>query len=108
MKKTTHRVPVTQPGLIPVQVAVQRAMAQARNFYATEGIVDLTLEEVEVSEDGSQWMITLGFFLPSKRAPSDLGEMLRQIQGKTYERRYKVFQVDAKTGEVGAMKIRSL
>ena len=99
----------TQPlKLFTVKQAVAKAMAAAGEFYAKQDMVDLTLEEVEMSDDGKHWLITLGFFLASKKPPTDLGDRLRQIQGKTYERRYKLFKVDVYTGKVGSMKIRNV
>lgn len=100
---------VEQKSAITVKQAVARAMAAAREFYSGQGIADITLEELEMSNDDRHWLITLGFYLPSKKpAATEWEETLRQIQGKTYEKRYKLFEVDARTGKVGAMKIRTV
>jgi hypothetical protein len=60
----------------------------------SHSIRDLRLEEVELVE--SQWLITLGYSIPK----DDLGMQL--------VREYKIFMVDAETGDVTAMKIREL
>ena len=54
--------------------------------------IGLALEEVERSKDGRYWLITLGY------SPNIF----------TARRNYKVFTVDADTGEVLSMKIRKM
>ncbi|MFN8906423.1 MAG: hypothetical protein ACK5X7_16805 [Pseudanabaena sp.] len=56
---------------------------------------DLRLEEVELSDDRSQWFVTLGY-----NTSDDLG--IRS------SREYKIFTVDAASGEVKSMKIREV
>ena len=55
----------------------------------------LTLEEVELSEDEKHWLITLGFRESRGLTPFDQGSQ-----------KYKLFTVDAITGQVRAMKMR--
>jgi len=65
----------------------------------------LRLEEVELSEDQRDWLITLGFDVPIR------GNSLANLMSGTnsvYQREYKLFKVDSETGEVKSMKIRSL
>lgn len=64
---------------------------------------NLRLEEVELLENQGKWLITLGFDVPVKT--SSLADL---IANSTYQREYKIFEVDAVTGEVKSMKIRSL
>ncbi|MGB2986162.1 MAG: hypothetical protein WBE26_09795 [Phycisphaerae bacterium] len=52
-----------------------------------------TLEEIELNEDQSRWLVTLGVY--SEDAPFG-------------ERAYKRFEVDVYTGEVLSMKIRKV
>ncbi|MDY7004003.1 MAG: hypothetical protein SWX82_08585 [Cyanobacteriota bacterium] len=63
-------------------------------------IKELRLEEVEFSEDRKYWLITLGFIA------NTTGEEESFFSKK--ERDYKVFKVNAETGEVESMKIREL
>lgn len=66
---------------------------------------NLRLEEVELSENQGKWLITLGFDVPVKT--SSLADLMANANS-TYQREYKIFEVDAVTGEVKSMKIRSL
>lgn len=64
-------------------------------------VENITLEEVERSEDNNFWLITLGFERPQK---SDL-----RIPGiVSYEREYKVFKVNVRNKEVESIKVRVL
>jgi hypothetical protein len=84
--------------MIDVKQAAQSASNFIVGLYANETVSDVRLEEVELSEDGKYWLITLSF-----PAPSNLG---RIILGTN--RQYKIFKVDADTGAVVSMKIREV
>jgi len=59
------------------------------------------LEEVERSEDGKYWLITVGFTIPGQgRATTAL------FGADKPERAFKVITVDANTGDALSMKIR--
>ena len=60
---------------------------------------DLALEEVEMSERGNQWFVTVGFRRPD---PNNF----RAVLGQT-ERVYKQLAISRDTGEVVSMKIRT-
>lgn len=63
-------------------------------------IENLRLEEAELTDDRGAWLITLGFNSP----PSNTGlSSILQPQ-----REYKLFRVNAETGEVEAMTIRKV
>ncbi len=62
------------------------------------------VEEVELSEDGRYWLITLGYNLPNE--PPDVWGLL-DAGGKQH-REYKTFKIDRETGEVRSMKIRKV
>jgi hypothetical protein len=87
--------------MISVKEAVQAAVAAAQAFYTGQELSGLQLEEVEMSEDGKLWLITLGFFLPVP--PRDAFEKLMSPKS---DRRFKLFKIEADTGKVLAMKIR--
>jgi hypothetical protein len=74
-----------------IQNAMSRNPEIGQTFFP-----DLRLEEVELSDDGSQWFITLGY------STSVDGLGIRSV------RDYKIFTIDAITGEVKSMKIREL
>ena len=87
--------------MISVQEAFERAKGYAREVL---GDMNYTLEEVEQDAyKGRQvWRLTLGF---PKRRPTapELGRLL----GAGYPLEYKVFLVDANTGDPIAMKLAS-
>ena len=75
--------------------AVVKAMEYVKAVYDTSQVSDLMLEEVERSEDGKHWYVTLGF---SPCQPT--------AGGSPAERDYKVVKIVVETGEVLSMKIR--
>ncbi len=77
--------------------AVVKAMEYVKAVYEPSQVVDLMLEEVERSEDGKHWFITLGFTPRDAASP-----------GVTFERTYKVVKIVVDSGEVLSMKIRKL
>ena len=72
--------------------AVVKAMEYVKAVYDTSQVGDLMLEEVERSEDGKHWYVTLGF------SPGQ--------GGSAGERSYKVVKIVVETGDVLSMKIR--
>ena len=82
---------------------VKRAAKAASDYFSKlfPTVNQFSLEEVELSEDGNCWLITLGF--DTRSSTSNVVDVFGPP--KT---RYKVFKVDARTGEVLSMKIRSL
>ena len=73
--------------------AVVKAMEYVRGVYDAADVGDLMLEEVERSEDGKHWYVTLGF---TPRVDASVSS----------ERAYKVVKIVVDTGEVLSMKIR--
>lgn len=59
---------------------------------------DITVEEVELDEEGKYWLITLGIHSQSS--------VTLRAQGIEKLTSYKQFQVDTVTGEVKSMRIR--
>jgi hypothetical protein len=83
---------------IDARAAANAAAAYFKELYPN--VAAFGLEEVELSEDGSHWLITLSFeFLPSQSNRFFL---------PAPKMKFKVFTVDSKTGKVVAMKIRRL
>ena len=85
--------------MIDVKQAVKVAGECAENMLADENLIDARLEEVELSENGQLWYITLSFL----REPLKLSDAL--VGPKTRE--YKVFTLRSDTGEFVSMKIRN-
>ncbi|HEY0514857.1 MAG TPA: hypothetical protein VGH73_23385 [Thermoanaerobaculia bacterium] len=93
---------------IDIKEAVRRAKDFAVMLFAPEKISGLGLEAVERSEDGRYWLVTLGFTRPHlqpKRTSSysPIEQILPRPEPQI-AREYKVFRVDAQSGEVVAVK----
>lgn len=92
-------------------INVRGAVSAARSYLSSlqdmigPQIEDLRLEEVELSEDKTFWLVTLGFSRPTDKDNNPLGDILTLPKP---QREYKVFKVDAETGEVQSMKIREV
>ena len=83
-----------------------RSAANAAAEYFKElypNVIAFSLEEVELSDDGGHWFITLSFEYPPTQSLSHALNPF--LPPKT---KFKVFKVDAKSGKVVAMKIRKL
>ena len=90
--------------MIEVKHAVRQAVAFLQEVYGDEAVGDVRVEEVELSEDGSAWHVTLSFAPPSGRSTSsDLAAAL----GVLTKREYKIVTVSSPTGAVRSMKIRT-
>ena len=87
---------------IKIKVKAQEAAKIAMEYYkeVTGDYQQPAVEEVELSEDNKNWLITLGV----RRSP---GDTISNLYGKT-EIEYKVFKIDAQNGNVLSMKIREV
>ena len=102
--------------MIDVKIAVKAAYQYIQSIRDSVLVVDssiglgpLRLEEVELSEDKSFWLITLGFDIPKKTPKSPLEDSTSLASNPVlYERGYKLFKVNSETGKVEAMKIRQV
>ncbi|HEY9174377.1 MAG TPA: hypothetical protein VI136_19000 [Verrucomicrobiae bacterium] len=89
---------------IDVHQAVKTAIGFFQKSFAREKTQHLQLEEVELSEDGRIWLITLGYDDPvavwsEALKPSPL------LRPRPL-RKYKVVRIDAQTGKPMSVKIR--
>jgi hypothetical protein len=62
------------------------------------------LEEIELSDDGSQWLVTISVPSPAKPSFSALMEGGGQVQ----DRDFKLIRIDSETGKVASIKIRKV
>lgn len=87
--------------MLDVKEAAQRASEYSAGLYAdqADSFSNVQLEEVELTDDGQYWLITLSYIPPT--APNTL-----LVVG--HKRKYKVFKISAGTGEVKSMKIRNV
>jgi hypothetical protein len=95
--------------IVDVKYAVDRATAYFSKLMAP---TDIRLEEVEISDGDRFWLVTLSALVPAQKAANIDGQIplsaLATIFKPDTERVYKVFTVDASTGDVRSMKIRPM
>ena len=84
--------------MINVKEATDKAKEYLVSFFPDAENVQL--EEVEMTEDKAHWFVTISYEGISNSVASSL------LVGKTVL--YKIFQIDAKKGEVISMKIRDI
>ena len=84
--------------MIDVNNAAEKARAHLVSFFPDAEKVQL--EELELTDDKAHWFITLSYEGVSHSVASSL------LVGKSV--RYKIFKLDAESGEVISMKIRDI
>jgi len=87
--------------MVTVKQAVTRATKFVEDILAGEELMNPRLEEVDSSENGDLWYVTLSFL--RKEAATSLPDAIR---GREYQREYKVITVRASDGEALSMKMR--
>lgn len=94
--------------MIDVKQAVAAAMQAIKEYYeGLQKLPGLALEEVELSQDEKTWLITLGFYEEATVTKSFV-EAMQPLTRPRFERKYKLFHVDAESGDVSSMKIRQV
>ena len=88
------------PSKVDARGAARAAAEYFRELYPTTRA--FSLEEVDLSEDGKHWLVTLSFEIPADSRTSNNVALLFGPP-KT---NYKVFKVNVRTGDVVSMKIR--
>jgi hypothetical protein len=83
--------------MIDVKQAADIASQYLLSLFADKNPTNVQLEEVELSEDEKYWLITLSFMEQSPLSPI--------IPRK---KSYKLFKINADTGQVQSMKIREV
>ena len=84
--------------MIDVKEAAERARSHLASFFPDAERVQL--EEAELTDDKLNWFITLSYEGISHSVASSL------LVGKSI--RYKIFKLDAESGDVISMKIRDI
>lgn len=92
--------------MIDMKQAVDIAMQSAREFYTGKELIDLDLEEAELSNDSQYWMITLSFYKPNLNPSPPVASMSMSMAtpGKKYDKKYKLLKINAETGVLISMK----
>lgn len=83
-----------------IQELADNALSYLKGFFPDAEKVQL--EEIEKTDDNLYWYITLSY------ESSDIPENSNPWLITTKSRKFKIFKIDATTGEVRAMKIRDL
>jgi hypothetical protein len=94
--------------MIEVKQAVETAANYLADLFAEEGISDIRLEEVELSDDSQTWYITFSFLRKAKQTGRQAMDDLQYALGQHHDRDYKVLALRADDGVVTSVKIRQL
>lgn len=86
--------------MIDARQAVKIAKTYFSDLFSDQALTNVQLEEVERTEDGKFWRITIGYDRPNEK---DIRSVLGQLP-----RYYKVVTIDAATGEAESVKIRAI
>jgi len=100
---------ILQEPKINVHKAVKAAIEFFEKSFAMQKTSNLQLEEVELSEDGCFWLITLGYDDPAAITKSTLSDMVMPGVASFRPRplrKYKVVRVNAENGKTVAVKNR--
>jgi len=91
--------------MVDVKQAVSKAMSYLKELYRIDQFKDVLLEEVDLSEDNKFWNVTIGF---TRVQESTSGGPMATLIGQSaeFKREYKVFRIDAKTGDLRSMRSR--
>ncbi|GIW25354.1 hypothetical protein [Meiothermus sp.] len=87
--------------MLEVKEAVRIATEYIQTLFSERQIPELRLEEVELTPDNQFWEVTLSFVVREPTAYLSLGDAART-------REYKIFRINAETGQVQSMKIRKV
>lgn len=85
--------------MIDLKQASENALAFVEKIYPENG--DFQVEEIETTEDGKYWLITIGMY-DFKDVKGTLAALV------TKPRKYKSVQIDKENGDVISMKIRKI
>ena len=95
---------------VKIRVGVKDAVAAALKYVAEvlpkNQYSRVTLEEIDIDEKEDFWLITIGLEEPEPDNSNPLAAAARQQQSRKKE--YKMVRVDARTGNVRSMTIRSV
>ena len=86
---------------VDIKTAVRSALAFIREMYEGEtDLKTLALEEVELSDDGTHWHVTVGFGGEARASTYSV------VAGAGTPRQFKHLQIDVESGIVLSMKAR--
>jgi hypothetical protein len=92
---------MTESQRIDVKEAVRLAKEYVRDFFGSEGISNLGLEEIEYDDGHGQWLITVGFSRPWNSIKSATALISGEPQVK---RAYRVVKLDGQGGMISVKR----
>ena len=95
--------------MLDVKEAVPKAVTLFNELFTKDKFINLTLEEVDLSEDDHYWLVTFSF-LRSKSTQTLSRNVLASslVQESTHIRDYKTIKIDSETGKFISVKIRKI
>ncbi|HEY4760864.1 MAG TPA: hypothetical protein VIH42_09820 [Thermoguttaceae bacterium] len=97
--------------MIDIKLAVKKALDYVAELFPVSTFSELRLEEVELTEDDKNWLITVSFIRKTSLSSiSDIATVMAELHGNydPSDREYKLITIDAETGKPRSMKIRQL
>ena len=94
--------------MIDVKAAVKIAFDYLAKLYDLKRFQDVQLEEVELSDDERNWLVTIGFSRPLPLEAFQKSPAKFLLGEDQYKRDYKIITIDSESGKVRSMKIRAL
>jgi len=88
-----------------VKAAVKLAKEHVLDLFADENITNLGLEEVELTQDEQEWVVTLGFSRPWDEPRNTLASL---AESNIPRRSYKTVRIDDKAEQVKGVKHREV
>jgi len=81
--------------MVDVKEAAKISLEYIQELFSKDEIQDVSLEEVEISEDEKWWIVTIGF---TKQMTQPLNPM-EAMSGPKYARSYKELKIDSENGQ---------
>jgi hypothetical protein len=87
--------------MIDVKHAAKTAIEYVVDLLGPDNVLDARIEEVELSDDDADWLVTVGFFRPARIGLQIVPGMPRG------DREFKQVRVRTSDGTVRGMRIRT-
>ncbi|HZL36921.1 MAG TPA: hypothetical protein VFC78_16490 [Tepidisphaeraceae bacterium] len=87
--------------MITVKDAAKIALGYVTDLIGSENVLEPLIEEVDQSDDGQYWLVTVGFDRP-------LGTGARQFRLRSERRDYKQVRIQMADGQVRSMRMRTV
>jgi len=92
--------------MIDIKQAVHAAEKFFKELYDKETLKNFLVEEVELSEDEKDWVVTVGFDFGEAQPPSEPALFTSKSSTPRAGRVFKEVQIDKETGEPKSIKTK--